>query len=107
MAYEATLRPTGAGKASATVTHLRAPQTFAQDVRDARDCDAQLRTAPTRSTDESDKEHWENTRVMYIKTMADMQRFKDRGYVVSYMWEHEHKAATRAKKPLLPVVRYL
>lgn len=55
----------------------------------------------------SDKEHWVNTKITYIKTMADMQRFKDRGYVVSYMWEHEHVAATRAKKPLLPVVRYL
>ena len=29
--------------------------------------------------------------------MADMQLFKDKGFVVLYMWEHEHLSAKRNK----------
>ena len=43
-----------------------------------------------------------NTKDRYEKTMKDMQLFKDRGYVVHYLWEHHHKEWKRAKgAPLL------
>ena len=51
--------------------------------------------------------HKANSRSLYEKTMSDMQLFKDRGYTVSYMWEHEHKAAIKSRVPMMSIVRYL
>ena len=39
--------------------------------------------------------------------MREMQLFKERGYEVLYLWEHDHRAALKKKLPLLPFCRRL
>ena len=52
-------------------------------------------------------QHIVNTKLQYESTMAAMELFRAQGYKVCYLWEHEDKAARRAKTPLLDVVRWL
>ena len=51
--------------------------------------------------------HWVNTKERYEKTMADMQLFKARGFVVNYLWEHDHHDWKRLRNPSAPLWPYV